>query len=247
MHDVAAAFSLLTRLPVPVDHARAGARAAAAVWAYPLVGSVIGLLGGLVGMLFWRLGAPLGIAAAGILGTTMLLTGAMHEDGLADCADGLAGGMDRERRLEIMKDSRIGAFGAAALVVVLIARWSGSEAVLWTVSLPAFVAIGAVSRLPMVLAMYLMSPARATGMAADVGRPQFAAVALAGGLALVICIVALGFTGFTALIIGTLAALPLFLYAQHKIGGYTGDILGGSQQLAEIATLATVVAVLGQT
>ncbi len=244
LHDLAAAFSLLTRLPVPVDHNRAGDRAAAAVWAYPLVGAVVGLLGGIAGLVALWIGVPAGIAAALTLATLMIITGALHEDGIADCADGLGGGMDRERRLEIMKDSRIGAFGAAALGVVLIARWSGTEAVLSIGWLPAFAAVGAASRLPMVLAMFLMPLARKSGMAAEVGRPPNTAVVMAVGLTLVICLAMLGLTGLALLVLPALAASPLYLLAQRRIGGYTGDILGGSQQLAEIAALASVAALL---
>jgi len=245
LHDIAAAFSMLTRLPIPVDHDEAGARAAEASWAFPLVGAMLGAGAALVAMLALKLGAPTGIAAALALATLALSTGALHEDGLADCADGLGGGTTKVRRLEIMKDSRIGAFGATALAIALIARWSGLEGL--TASGTLFwplVAIGAASRLPMVLAMFLMTPAKPDGLAASVGLPPPVSVGAAVASVLVISLIALGW-GVLPLFFWTLVApLPLFLMAKNLIGGQTGDVLGGSQQLAEIAGLAVVLALI---
>jgi len=243
-HDILAAFSLLTRLPVPVQHSRAGLRAGAAVWAYPLVGGFVGLLSGASGMFALWLGVDQAMAAILVVTIAALLTGALHEDALADCADGLAGGQSVARRLEIMKDSRLGAFGVTALVLVLGARWSGIQALLDT-PLPVFVVIGAASRLPMVLAMSLLPLAQNKGMAANAGHPPLANAALAVGICLAICLVLLGSTGFTLLFAACLAPLPLWFAARRLIGGYTGDILGGSQQLAEVAALAVATAILG--
>jgi len=241
-HDILAAFSLLTRLPVPVDHDIAGARAANAVWAYPLVGAVLGGGAATLALIAQGLGAPNGIAAAVGLGALVMATGAMHEDGLADCADGLGGGKDRDRRLEIMHDSRIGAFGAAALTLALLARWSGMTALMGpdTAFFWPMVAIGSVSRLPMVLAMFLIEPARREGLSAGVGMPPPASVLGALGMAGVIGIAALGFAVFGLLFWALLAPLPLFWLAGKLIGGQTGDVLGGSQQLSEIAALAVI-------
>lgn len=244
-HDIAVAFGLLTILPVPVDFDRAAQRGAAACWAFPLVGATLGAGAGLAGNLLVYLGAPVGIAAAVMLGVLAIVTGAMHEDGLADCADGLGGGRDKEARLAIMKDSRIGAFGAVALGIALLARWSGIETLgtagnlFWPL-----VAVGAVSRLPMVLAMFLMPPARDGGLAAGVGSPTPTSVAAAVGIAFLLALVTLGWGAFAVLFWAGLATLPLFLVAQKLIGGQTGDILGGSQQLAEIAALGVVAAMV---
>lgn len=243
-HDIFAAFSLLTRLPVPVNHARAGTRAGAAVWAYPLVGAVIGLISAACGYLALWIGVPAPMAAILTLAVSALVTGALHEDGIADCADGLAGGYTRARRLEIMKDSRVGAFGATALFLVLGARWSGIETLLPHATLPVFAAIGAVSRLPMVLAMVALPLANNSGMAASVGKPPLIAVSIAVFLTLVICLLSAGPSGAALLLLGVLAPLPLWYAAQRTIGGYTGDILGGSQQIAEIAALASATVLM---
>jgi len=163
--DIWAAFSLLSRLPVPVDHARAGARGAAAAWAFPVVGLIIGgAAGGMAALATW-LGLPAGLAAASALTFLAVATGGMHEDGLADFADAM-GGMTVERRLEIMKDSRIGAYGVIALTIALLARWSGiGELSGWTVVF-TLAAIGATSRAVMVLLMFTMRSARETGLSA---------------------------------------------------------------------------------
>jgi len=115
--DVPAALGLLTRLPVPVDTDHATARAAKAAWAYPLVGLVLALLLAVIGWL--ASGLMPEIRAAILLAAGVIITGALHEDGLADAVDGLWGGWDKARRLEIMKDSHIGAYGVIGLVLSL--------------------------------------------------------------------------------------------------------------------------------
>jgi len=243
--DIGTAFALLSRLPVPVDHEQAGERAGAACWAWPLVGAALGGLAGLGGGLAALVGAPPGIAAAVALALLVLLSGALHEDALADSADGLGGGGDRQARLAIMRDSRIGAFGASALALALLARFSAIETLAANGTLFwALVAAGAASRLPMALALLLMPPARREGLSAGLGLPPPRSVALAAGLAALIGLVGLG-SGAVALMFWVLVApLPLFWLAGRLIGGQTGDILGAGQQLAEIAALAVAVAVL---
>lgn len=243
-HDIAAAASLLTRLPIALDHARAGQRAATAVWAYPVVGAAIGLVAGMLGWLALWVGALPQIAAALTLASLALLTGALHEDGLSDCADGLGGGNTREKRLEIMKDSRIGAYGAVALGIALIARTSGIEALMAGPFILLLMAVGAASRLPMVLAMYLMKNARGSGLSASVGAPPAASVVVAIALSFGLSMLLVGWSGIFVFCWALLAAVPLLMLAQRLIGGQTGDILGGAQQCAEIAALAAAAASL---
>jgi adenosylcobinamide-GDP ribazoletransferase len=242
-HDIWAAFSLLTRLPVPVDHTRSGDRANIATWAYPIVGAAVGALSGLVLTIAMALLLPSGLAAAFALLTAVALTGAMHEDGLADCADGFWGGHDRSRRLEIMKDSSIGAYGAVVLIIFLLAEWSAIEALVFSKPILTFAGIGAVSRLPMVLAMWVMPNARGNGLAAGVGMPPAVSAQIASGLCLFIALVTLGWAGIVALIVATGAALIVGLIANAKIGGYTGDVLGAMQKCATLGALAAVLVV----
>jgi adenosylcobinamide-GDP ribazoletransferase len=237
--DILVAFSLLSRIPVQPDLEDATGRTAAAAWAWPVVGAVHGAIAGLIGGISLWLGVPAGIAAALALAVLAGLSGAMHEDGLADCADGLGGGRDRARRLEIMKDSRIGAFGCVALTLALLARWSGIEALaeaghlFWPL-----VAIGAVSRLPMIWAMTLMPPARQDGLSASVGLPPPGALAVASVLTLVLALLVFGLAAVPMLFWTFATPLPLYWLASRLIGGQTGDVLGGGQQLSEIAALS---------
>jgi adenosylcobinamide-GDP ribazoletransferase len=242
-HDILAAFSLLTRLPVPVDHTRSGERAAVATWVYPIVGAAVGALSGLVVYSAMTLLLPSGFAAALGLLVAVALTGAMHEDGLADCADGFWGGHDRERRLEIMKDSSIGAYGAVVLVIFLLAEWSAIEALVFSNPILTFAGISAVSRLPMVLAMWVMPNARENGLAAGVGMPPALSVQIAMGITFAIALVTLGWAGIAAMICAVLAALIVGIIANAKIQGYTGDVLGAIQKCAALAALAAVLAI----
>ncbi len=241
--DLPAAFGLLTRLPVPVDGAKATARGAAAVWAYPVVGMVIGGVHALaLAVLLW-LGIPAAITAALVLALGIVLTGAMHEDGLADTADGLWGGWDKARRLAIMKDSHIGTYGVIALALALLLRWLGLVAIAGIGgSALALIVIGGLSRASMVGVMAALPHARDTGLSRSVGRPAppgaWVAIGLGAGLAVV--------TGYWALIVlAALVALACAFIARAKIGGQTGDILGAVQQLTEIALLVAIASTLG--
>jgi len=236
--DLASAAALLTRLPVP-DHAPRGA---ASAWAWPLVGAVLGAIAaGFASAALW-LGLTPGVVAAGVLGLLALLTGGLHEDGLSDTADGLFGGWTKERRLEIMKDSRVGSYGVLALVLVTLARWSALTTVLAAGGIWGLVAVGALSRAPMGLVMAALPNARVTGLSQATGRPD-ATVALAGaGIAVVIAVLFAGWAALPMLAGAALAVWLLARTAQARIGGQTGDILGASQQLAEVACLAVLAA-----
>lgn len=240
--DVPAAFGLLTRLPIPVDTERAIARGARAAWAYPLVGAVIGLFLAACIPLLLMTGLPGGIVAAIVLALGVIVTGAMHEDGLADSADGLWGGWDRDRRLAIMKDSHIGVYGVIAVAFSLLIRWLALVAIVASGSYwAALIAIGALSRCAMVAVMYGLPHARDGGLSQRVGRPEKPALMAALLLATTVAVL----TGALVLIVPTaIAALACALIARAKICGQTGDILGATQQVTEIVLILTVVALI---
>ncbi|WP_319826483.1 adenosylcobinamide-GDP ribazoletransferase [Thalassovita sp.] len=238
--DVAVALSLLTRLPLRLSKA-AYARGAAASWAYPLAGIVPGGIGGLAGLAALPVGPE--FAALVAIALSVLLTGAMHEDGLADVADGFWGGWDRARRLEIMKDSAIGTYGVMALVLGFAARWWALGALFATGhGLLAALAAGLLSRAGMPVLMAALPNARDGGLSRSVGRPGWGTAALAVGLALVLTGAVLGWAMIPATVLAALAVAALGLLAKAKIGGQTGDVLGASQQLSEIAVLVALVA-----
>lgn len=240
--DLPAALGLLTRLPVVVDGARATARGAAAAWAFPLVGMILGVMLAACVALLLIVGLPAGIIAGLVLGLSVVLTGAMHEDGLADSADGLWGGWDRTRRLAIMKDSHIGVYGVCAIGLSLLLRWLALVVVIsmgayWV----AFIAVGALSRASMVVQMAVLPNARSDGLSHQVGRPPQGTVWLAIGLAVGIALLC-GYVGLIA--VSAVATLICGVIARAKIGGQTGDILGATQQVTEIAMLLALVAML---
>lgn len=242
-HDIWAAFSLLTRLPVPVDHARAGERGAASAWAFPVVGLIIGAAAGVILAFTDWLGVPSGMAAATALAFLAIVTSGMHEDGLADFADSM-GGTTTAKRLEIMKDSRIGAYGVIALSIALLARWSGIGELSGWSAVFTLSAIGAASRAVMVWLMFAMRPARESGLSAGVGKPDATTVLVAGGIAAAACILFTGLSGVVLCALIFASALPIYWIADRTLGGQTGDVLGTAQQNAEIVGLAAAIALL---
>lgn len=241
--DVPAAIGLLTRIPVPVDADRAQMRGAAAAWSYPIVGLAVGcILAALVAILS-TIGIPAPVTAALALSTAIIITGGMHEDGLSDSADGLWGGWEKARRLEIMKDSRIGAYGVLALILsvglrgICLALLIASP--LWLIALlvPA-----TVSRAALVVVMHILPNARDTGLSHAVGRPSGKAAGVAIGLAALCALLVAGGLAISLCLIATLATLACIAIARRKIGGQTGDILGATQQVTEIAMLVTLTA-----
>jgi adenosylcobinamide-GDP ribazoletransferase len=243
--DIAAAFAQLSRWPVPGGAEAAMERKAAAVWAWPLAGAALALIAGLAALVPWLIGAPAGITAAAALAVLALSTGALHEDGLADSADGLGpSGLTQERRLEIMHDSRIGAFGALALILAMLARWSGYAALDLAPLIGALVGAAALSRAVMALAAMVLPPARAKGQSAAIGQPDLPAVLTGLAFAFLIALVGCGWAAFAMLPLALLAALIVLIPANSRLGGQTGDVLGATQVLAEIGALAGAAAVL---
>ena len=243
--DLRAALGLLTRLPLP--YGAAPPRGAAAAWAYPVAGVIIGAMAGMVAALSLFFGLMPAVAAALTLAAQAMLTGAMHEDGLADSADGLWGGWDKARRLEIMKDSHIGSYGVLALILVTLARWSALSALLATGNhFAAIIAVAALSRAPMAVLMAWLPNARASGLSALVGRPTAQVAGLAVLIAVVVCLALAGWHAFGMVLFVAIVTFGLGLIARAKIGGQTGDILGAAQQLAEAAALCALAASLAQ-
>jgi len=240
LSDPAEALRLLTRLPLPASDT---APRPGSAWAWPLAGALVTGLSLIAATLCLPAGP--GIAAAAMLGAQAMLTGAMHEDGLADTADGFWGGWDRTRRLAIMKDSHIGSYGVMALLVVGLARWSALAGLIGAGEWAAVLAVGALSRVPMALLMTTLPNAREGGLSRSVGRPTpltaSLATASAAAAALVLCGAAAGLGAVMAALVVTVVVGGV---ARAKIGGQTGDVLGASQQLTEAAALATLAAFL---
>ncbi len=239
--DVTTAFALLTRLPLRVDMNHPQSRSAHAAWAYPLAGAAIGaILATFASVLLW-FGMSASVVAGLVLAGAAMLTGAMHEDGLADSFDGLWGGWDRARRLEIMKDSHIGTFGVLALILSFGLRWVTLAAIIgagfhW----PALIAVAAVSRAAMVPVMAALPHARKDGLSRHIGKPPVQIAWIAIALAFVASLIAMGLATLAVLLVAVLVTTIWAATAHQKIGGQTGDILGATQQLNEIALLILI-------
>ncbi len=219
------ALMLLTRLPAGRIEG-AVPDLAAARWAFPIIGSPIGLLTWFAYAGASAIGAPSAIAALLALATLALLTGALHFDGLADFADGIGGGRDKADALEIMRDSRVGSYGMLAMIVV-VGLWTHSVMVVDPGPL-VFVGAAMLSRAAMVALQGVLPPARPDGMArlaAGHNRAGQAVMTLVAVAALFFWPVPLGICIATV----TLTAL----LAKRKIGGQTGDVLGAAQLLSE--------------
>jgi adenosylcobinamide-GDP ribazoletransferase len=232
-----------TWLPLPHAAPIGGADIARASWALPVIGVLVGGSGALVYWItcYFHLPPPVGAALA--VAGTLVATGCLHEDGLADTFDGIGGG-SRERKLEIMRDSRIGTYGACALVLSLVLRVAAVASLAGPrpVAL-ALIAAHAGARATMPLFLYWVPPARPDGLSADAGRPPASSVVAAGLLALVVLLCSLG-TGrsIVALVLLLVVLGVMRRLCLRQIGGQTGDAAGALEQLGEVVILLTAAA-----
>jgi len=236
----AAAF--LTR--IPVRDAELPLPLAEAPRGFPLVGIVVGAAAAAAYGVAAEFGLPAAVAAFLAVGALVLITGGLHEDGLADTADGFGAGRDRDATLAIMRDSRIGSYGVLALVIVVglrvlcVAELHGTFTVVLTL-----IAAAAGSRAILPAVLFFMPPARTDGLGHAAGRPAkrltIDAVAIGGALVLI----GLGpFGGLLGISVAAFVALMIGRLALRRIGGQTGDVLGAIQQAAETAILLAAVA-----
>ncbi|MCJ2033925.1 adenosylcobinamide-GDP ribazoletransferase [Methylobacterium sp. J-068] len=255
-YDLAGCLRFYSRLPVPRlpgegdPHAVPDFRTLPRM--LPLAGLILGLPGAVTLLGAWGLGLGPFLAATLALTAGILITGALHEDGLADVADGFGGGATPARRLEIMRDSRIGAYGGVALVLSLALRIGALATLLDRVGGLAAIALvlaATLSRSAALAPLALLAPARADGAGAAVGRPGRRTLVTAGALALMLTLLGLAFGlaplgGALMLAMSVLAAWGVTALARRAIGGQTGDVVGAAQQCAEIAALLALVAAI---
>lgn len=251
---LARAIAFLSRLPVPDRFFSVDDEGAADNSGYfPLAGAAIALPSAVLILLMSWLEAPAALTALLALLAMVLTTGALHEDGLADCADAFGAGGSNERKLAILKDSRIGTYGALALVFSLALR-GVALTVLIAVGPPlaaafTFIAVAAFSRGVMVWHWHHLPTARPDGVAGRAGIPTSDAVFAALGSGIAVGIVLTSFqTGlFSALIGCFLAGLSAWFwtgFVDRHLGGQTGDTIGATQQITEIVFLIALVVTL---
>lgn len=229
----------LTRLPLVPSAPITGADIAQASWTFPVIGVGIGAAASLIYWIAHGLGLDALVGAVLAVAATLLITGALHEDGLADMADGFGGGATQERKLEIMRDSRIGTYGVLALIISLMLR-VGAVA---SLAQPALVALGLIAahagaRATLPIFMRRVPRARADGLSAEAGAPPQQSAAIAVGIGLVVVWLCLGLAAAFIAFLLLVAALGFMAWlSTRQIGGQTGDVLGAVEQAAEILIL----------
>jgi adenosylcobinamide-GDP ribazoletransferase len=236
--ELSAAVVFLTRLPLP-RHAHDSGTVSRGVWAFPLAGFVVGLIGALAYAIAHRLVLFPWPAAALTIAATLIATGALHEDGLADTADGFGGGDTRERKLDIMRDSRIGTYGVCALAVSILIR---ADAIA-SLTEPALVAAALIAahsgaRAAMAAVMFFVAPARSDGLSFGAGQPSGTRAAIAVAIGFLIVLFCLGPAhALVALVAVAIVVAVLAWLSVRQIGGQTGDVLGAVEQAGEIVIL----------
>jgi adenosylcobinamide-GDP ribazoletransferase len=235
---------VLTRIPVGSAVLGPGATLARAVWAYPIAGALVGALAGAAYAVAILARLPDLVAASFALIASVLVTGALHEDGLADFADGLGGGRDRQSKLAIMRDSRIGTYGVVALLLAFLVRWAAIPS-LGTPEETLFIwiAAGALSRSSIAIILWCLPPARIDGLGAAAARPPRWSVVAALGIGLSIALVFLDVNAVPLVAITILASVVVLGLARRHLQGHTGDVLGACALCCECCCL--VVATVG--
>ena len=245
LSDIVAATRFLTRIPIGRSD-EAHSSLATATRVFPLVGAVVGLIGGIVFGTANFVGLPPFLSALIAIGAAIIITGALHEDGLADTADGFGGGSTPIARLQTMRDSQIGVFGGLALILSVLARVGALTALAdpWLVA-AALIAAGSLSRGILPWIMSRVELASETGVAAAVGKPSTASAAIAAVVGGVLSVLCLGPTqGIVVLALAMMAAWLGGRLARRFLGGYNGDLLGAVQQTVEIVVLLGAVAMV---
>jgi len=238
--EIRLAIGFFTRLPFksPPGHLAEAARA------FPIAGAIVGLVGSGIYLLAMEVGLSGLLAALLAVAATVIVGGALHEDGLADFADMLGVRGDRERKLAVMRDSRIGSYGVLAL------GFSTAIKVSALVSLGdprtvagALITAHVCGRAVLPILMRSLPLARSNGLAVEAGKPSAVATYQALGVALLISAFACGpGAALVSLVVAIVAAFLVSEVARRQIGGYTGDVLGAAQEVAQLAILINIVA-----
>ncbi|MEM1051094.1 MAG: adenosylcobinamide-GDP ribazoletransferase [Pseudomonadota bacterium] len=241
---ICASWIFLTRIPLPAMDLSEEDFAEAPAF-YPLVGFLIGGIGAAGYAIGSLINGPV-TGALFAIGATLLATGAFHEDGLADLFDGL-GAYTRERMLEVMRDSRLGTFGAVALFVVMGLKIASLSAFPPFVALAALPLAHGLSRMSAVVVIATSSYSRSEGTAKPVAKGVSRSALLIGSFTSLAALAAFGFwfsaelalVGLAGLAVGHVFTRPLF---ERKLGGYTGDCLGAVQQVSEVGIYLAIAA-----
>ena len=247
IQDFLVALVFLTRLPIRPGFSFEMSALKSACRAFSLVGLIVGGLSGTVYITASFLGVPALVAALLAIAAQVLITGALHEDAIGDVADGFGGGSDKQKKLAIMRDSRVGTYAVVTLILVIGIKSAAISAV--SDSLMGFAIIvtaASVSRGLMSWALYFLPTARDDGLGRGAGHPDMMAPLWSTFLLIAIAVLILGpQLGAIALFAAICGATLMGLIAWRQIGGQTGDVLGAIQQVSELAVLVACLAAVG--
>jgi adenosylcobinamide-GDP ribazoletransferase len=242
--DVNTSLAFCTRLPLAHSAPATGADVARASWSFPIVGAGVGGFGALIYWLMNGLGLHPFVCGVLAVAATLLITGGLHEDGLADTADGFGASGSPERKLDIMRDSQIGTYGASGLIFSFMLR-AGAVASLADPALAALalIAAHAGARATIPVFMRLVPTARQDGLSADAGAPPQRSAVTAILLGLIALLLCLSLSATLIALVLLVCAIGLMAWlCIRQIGGQTGDVLGALEQVSEILILLVAVA-----
>jgi len=241
--ELVLALRFFTRLPLGTAAAPEPGALARASWAFPVAGIVVGIVCALAYAVADLLAVPPLAIALVAIGAGAVVTGALHEDGLADTADAW-GGRDPAERLAIMRDSRSGAYAIVAVVLSIALRAAAVAALPGKgAALAAFLAAHAVARGGLPAVLFLLPAARSDGLGAAAGVPELGEVLWSLAIAAIVALAALGIVaGIGALLFAGIAMAAMAYLARRQFGGHTGDVLGAIEQKGETAMLLAAAA-----
>ena len=240
IRSLRAAVSFLTVVPVANADGSAGERLGRAY--FPAIGALVGLVAGLVFVVAAALATPL-LGAAAAVATLTLLTGALHLDGLADSADGLLGRGDVERRLAVMRDPRLGSYGVATLVVVLVLEVAALASMSPARALAGLVIAGALSRLATLVVIAWVPYVRESGLGNIAFETRHRGVDLLVGVLITALVCVLDWRrALVAAVLVAISTLAVVALARRRLGGATGDVCGATAELGQLAALLAFAA-----
>ena len=241
LEDILLALTFFTRIPIhfTVKYHRTLMQAC---WCFPLIGASIGLVGGTFLYLLLIIQIPVAISAVITICFIIVLTGALHEDGLADTVDGLGGGEDKKSKIEKMRDSRIGSYGVLAILLLTLIKLNAIISLAtekpYEIAILSIICAHSLSRFSIIVIPYFSIPASNEGLARYAGKP--ATLGFIGSFLLtsILILILLPFDqAILSAVLAILVAGAVGLLANFQIKGYTGDILGAAQQVSEVTVL----------
>lgn len=245
LDHLALTLAFFSRIPLPAafgNRISHEAKLGEAAGFFPIAGLIIAIPVALV----WFIASsylPASIAAGLAIGLSLLITGGLHEDGFADCADGLGATQNRERAMEIMRDSRIGTYGSLALILSIGLRWAALTSLGPISGILAILICNSGARSAMTIAMQFSNYARQDGLGKQANDMPQSSFIVAIAVAFIIALTAGWFWGVIALLMGFVTSWLFLKRLEHRLGGYTGDGLGAMEQIAEITILITLAGV----